>query len=111
MKIRKDDQVIVISGKDKGKEGRVLEVLRDRNKVIVENIASATKHSKVRQSNRGTKEGGIETIDMPIDISNVMLIDSKSNPTRVSYRVEKQNRNGKLKNNKVRVSKVTGEDF
>ncbi len=62
-KIKKGDLVVVIAGKDKGKQGRVLEVLTDRDRVIVEGVQRVTKHTKVGQSQRGTRTGGIETVE------------------------------------------------
>lgn len=85
-KIKKGDKVIVIAGNDRGKEGKVLEVLPEVSKVIVENIAMATKHMKPSAKN---PDGGIEKIPMPISISNVSLIDPKSGkPTRVGIKRE-----------------------
>ncbi len=85
-KIRKGDQVVVITGRDRNKRGRVLEVLPAKGKVKVENIAIVKKHQRANaQNNRG---GGI--IDQPafIDISNVQLIDPKSGkPSRARYDV------------------------
>ncbi len=79
-KIKKGDLVVVISGsrKDRGKQGRVLEVLTDRDRVIVEGIHRVTKHVKVGQSQRGSRTGGIETVEAPIHISNVMLVDPET---------------------------------
>jgi len=93
-KIKKGDLVQVISGAkperggDRGKQGKVLEVLTEQNRVIVEGVNYVTKHNRVGQSQRGTKTGGIETFEAPIHISNVMLIDPKDKkPTRVRIEV------------------------
>ena len=77
-KIKKGDLVVVIAGKDKGKQGRVLEVLTDRDRVIVEGVQRVTKHTKVGQSQRGTRTGGIETVEAPIHISTVMVGDQET---------------------------------
>ena len=98
MKIKKGDVVVVIAGKDKGQEGEVVQVLPSANKVIVNGINTAKKHSK---PNRANQQGGIIDRDMPIDASNVMLVH-KGKPTRVGYKV---NADG----TKVRVAKRTGE--
>ncbi len=98
MKLKKGDTVVVIAGKDKGQEGEVVQVLPTANKVIVNGVNTAKKHSKPRKSNQ---QGGIIDRDMPIDASNVMLVH-KGKPTRVGYKI---NADG----TKVRVAKSTGE--
>jgi large subunit ribosomal protein L24 len=87
VKIKKNDQVIVIAGRDKGKRGRVLEVAPAKGKVKVEGVAMIKRHQRANpQSNRG---GGIIDKEAFINISNVQLIDPQSGrPTRVSYNVE-----------------------
>ena len=83
-RIRRNDTVKVISGKDAGKEGRVVRVYPKAGKVLVEGVNRATKHSKIQMSRRGAREGGIEHIEMPFDASNVMPICPECNkPTRV----------------------------
>jgi large subunit ribosomal protein L24 len=86
-KIKKNDQVIVIAGRDKGKRGRVLEVLPSRGKIKVEGAGMIKKHQRANpQNNRG---GGIIDKEAYLDISNVQLIDPDSGkPTRVKYEVE-----------------------
>lgn len=86
-KIRKNDQVVVIAGRDKGKRGRVLEVLPSTGKVKVEGAGMIKKHQRANpQNNRG---GGIIDKEAYLDISNVQLIDPDSGkPTRVRYEVE-----------------------
>jgi len=86
-KIKKNDQVVVIAGRDKGKRGRVLEVVPGKGKVKVEGVAMIKRHQRANpQSNRG---GGIIDKEAYIDISNVHLIDPQSGkPTRVKYQVE-----------------------
>lgn len=84
MYIRKDDVVVVISGDDKGKRGRVLSASPSQGKVVVEGINRVYKHVKPNQQNR---QGGRLSKEMPMDASNVMLIDPQTNePTRVGVR-------------------------
>ena len=98
--IRKGDTVKVIAGNDKGKTGKVLEVLLQKNRAIVEGINIITKHEK---PSAGKPEGGIKKTEAAIHVSNLMLIDPASgNPTRVG---RKLNDKGKLQ----RYSKKTGE--
>jgi large subunit ribosomal protein L24 len=86
-KIKKNDQVVVVAGRDKGRRGRVLEVAPTKGKVKVEGIGMIKRHQKANpQANRG---GGIVDKEAFIDISNVQLIDPQSGkPTRVKYQVE-----------------------
>lgn len=88
VKIKKGDQVAIIAGKDLGAEGRVLEVMPRRGKVVVEGIARATKHEKIRMNRRGAQEGGIEHREMPISISNVALICPTDGPTRAGFKID-----------------------
>ena len=99
MKIKKDDKVIVISGKDKGKIGKVLKVLPSRGKVLVEGVNIAKRHVKP-----GTisKEGGIVSIEKAVDVSNVMFYSDKDKrPIRIGYKF--------VEGKKKRVGKKTGE--
>ena len=96
MKLRKGDTVVVITGKDKGKQGEILRVFPAADKVIVNGVNTATKHAKARRANH---QAGIIDRDMPIHVSNVMLVH-KGKPIRVGYEV----RNGK----KVRVACLGG---
>lgn len=98
MKIKKNDQVIVISGRDKGKKGRVVEVLTKERKVLVEGI-NMLKHFERPNRQRGIA-GGIIEREAPIDVSNVMLLENGV-PVRVGYQVLQDGR-------KVRISKKTG---
>jgi len=114
-KIKKGDLVQVISGRsqarggDRGKQGKVIGVDVERNRVLVEGVNYVTKHIRVGQSQRGTKTGGIETHEAPIHISNVAVVDPKSKkPTRVGYRVEK---NAEGRSVRVRYAKKSGEDL
>ncbi len=98
--IRKGDLVLVLAGDDKDKEGKVLEVLTDRNRAIVEGINMVTKHQK---PSAGKPEGGIKKMEGTIHISNLMLIEpSTGKPTRTGRKLDEK---GKLK----RYSKKTGE--
>lgn len=85
-KIKRNDQVVVIAGKDKGKKGRVLRVVADKNRVLVEGVGIITKHLKPNPQRNVA--GGILKQEAPIHISNVMLLDSEGNATRVGFRVE-----------------------
>jgi large subunit ribosomal protein L24 len=86
-KIRKNDQVVVIAGRDKGKRGRVLEVLPTKGKVKIEGAGMIKKHERANPSNN--RGGGIIEREAYLDISNVQLIDPDSGkPTRVRYEVE-----------------------
>ncbi|GAB2974050.1 50S ribosomal protein L24 [Actinotalea caeni] len=110
-KIKKGDLVVVIAGRDKGQQGRVLEV-QSNDRVIVEGVQRVQRHTKVAQSQRGTRTGGIETIEAPIHVSNVMLVDPESKRgTRVGYRVEQVERDGRTKTQRVRVAKRSGKDI
>ena len=98
-KIKRGDEVIVITGKDKGKTGKVTKVLVQDNKVIVSGINIAKRHTKPSQESAG----GIISKEMPIHISNVAYVDPKTNkPTRLGIQVDKDG-------HKVRVAKKSGE--
>ena len=105
MKVKKDDTVLVIAGKDKGAKGKVLKVYPERNRVLVQGVNSIKKHTAASQTQRGAQSGGIVTQEAPIDASNVMVVDSDGKPTRVGYRVDEET--GK----RVRVSKRNGKDI
>ena len=98
MKIRKGDTVLVIAGKDKGKEGTVERVLPKEEKVIVAGVNTAKRHQRARRAN---EPAGIIDKDMPIHVSNVMLVH-KGKPVRVGYRVEADG-------SKVRIARPSGE--
>ena len=111
-KIKKGDQVIVIAGRDKGRTGRVLEVMKDSDRVVVEGVQRVKKHTKVGQSQRGVRTGGIETIEAPIHVSNVMLVDPETKKgTRVGYRTETVERDGRQRTVRVRIAKRSGKDI
>ncbi|ELK46835.1 50S ribosomal protein L24 [Halobacillus sp. ACCC02827] len=99
MHVKKGDKVMVITGKDKGKQGTILEAYPKKDRVLVEGVNEVKKHAKPSQDN---PQGGILTQEAPIHVSNVMPIDPKTGePTRVGYKVE----DGK----KVRIAKKSGE--
>ena len=86
MNIRKDDKVVVISGKDKGKEGKVLVANPKAGKVVVEGVSVATKHQKPRKQG---EEGGIIKVETPIYASKVMVVCPKcGKPTRVAHKLD-----------------------
>ncbi|MEU8138041.1 50S ribosomal protein L24 [Streptodolium elevatio] len=107
MKIKKGDLVQVITGKDRGKQGKVIAAYPALERVLVEGVNRIKKHTKVGQSAKGAKTGGIITQEAPVHISNVMLVveqDGKKVPTRVGYRFDDEG-------NKIRIAKRTGEDI
>lgn len=98
-KIRKGDEVIVLTGKDKGKKGSIVKMIPSERKAVVQGINMVKRHTKPTQSD----QGGIKEKEAAIQISNLALIDPKSGKaTRVGYRIEKDG-------TKVRVSKASGE--
>jgi large subunit ribosomal protein L24 len=116
--IKKGDLVQVISGRsqarggDRGKQGKVLEVLVAENRVIVEGVNYVTKHVRVGQTQRGTQTGGIETQEAPIHVSNVAIVDPESKkPTRVGFRTEQVTKDGVTKTVRVRYAKKSGKDL
>ena len=86
IEIRKNDTVRVISGRDKGKEGRVLEVDRDRNRVLVEHVMMVKRHTRPNPARQ--VKGGIAERESAIHISNVMLVCPECGPSRIAHRVE-----------------------
>jgi len=109
-KIKKGDLVVVIAGKDRGQQGRVLEVLTDSERVIVEGVQRVTKHVKPG-TRRDNQSGGIIHVEAPIHVSNVMLVDpSTKKGTRVGYRIEQVERDGRMRTQRVRVAKRSGKD-
>src|SRR3954453_9238747 len=105
MKVHKGDTVLVTAGKDKGAKGKVIEAYPTRNKVLVEGVNRIKKHTAQSANERGASSGGIVTQEAAIHVSNVMVVDSDGNPTRIGYRVDSES--GK----KVRVSKRNGKDI
>lgn len=106
MKIKKGDTVKVMSGADKGKEGKVLKTYPVENRVIVEGVHIIKKHAKPTQNN---PEGGIMEYEAPIHASNVMLVDGKNGPTRVGYKTITETVKKEEVTRKVRYSKKSGE--
>lgn len=99
--VKKGDKVTVITGKDKGKQGVILEAFPKKNRVLVEGVNIVKKHSKPSQLN---PQGGINSQEAPIHISNVMVIDPKTGePTRVGYKT--------VDGTKVRYAKKSGESL
>jgi len=109
-KIKKGDLVVVITGRDRGQQGRVLEVITESEKLIVEGIQRVTKHVRPG-TRRDNAEGGIMNVEAPIHASNVMLVDPETKKgTRVGYRTEEVERDGRKRNMRVRVAKRSGKD-
>ncbi len=105
VKLKRGDNVVVISGKNKDKKGKVLVVDRQNNRVIVEGVNMVSKHSKPNRQNQG---GGIVQMEAPIHASNVMYLhDGK--PTRIGYKVEEVVEDGKTRRVKTRIARSTGE--
>jgi len=96
-KLKKGDKVVVLTGKDRGKQGEIAQVMPKDNKAVVDGVNVAVRHTKQSQ----TTQGGRLPKAMPIDLSNLALMDKNGKPTRVGFRVE----DGK----KVRFAKTTGE--
>ena len=98
LKVKKGDKVMVITGRDKGKSGEILEVLRAENRVIVQGVNMAQRHQKQSMQ----QEGGIVQKELAIHVSNVALIDPKTEkPTRIGYKMDGER--------KVRVARRSGE--
>jgi len=114
--IKKGDTVKVIAGRDKGAEGKVINVLREQQRVIVEGVNRVKKHTKVvNQGGRAGNTGGIITAEAPIHISNVILVEGDA-VTRVGYRrdeVTKRRPDGSTyaAERSVRISRKTGKDI
>ena len=104
MKVKKGDTVLVIAGKDKGARGKVIAAYPKLHKVLVEGVNRVKKHTRIQTTQRGAKTGGIVTQEAPIHVSNVMVIDSEGQPTRVGYRRDDEGR-------PVRVSRRSGKDL
>ncbi|MBD0020584.1 50S ribosomal protein L24 [Gordonia pseudamarae] len=105
MKVHKGDTVIVISGKDKGAKGKVIQAFPKTQRVLVEGVNRIKKHTAASANERGASSGGIVTQEAAIHVSNVMVVDSDGNPTRVGYRIDEES--GK----KVRISRKSGKDI
>jgi large subunit ribosomal protein L24 len=105
VKVKKNDMVEVISGKDKGARGKVIAAYPRTNQVLVEGVNRVTKHTKVQTSRRGSKTGGIVHQEAPIHVSNVMVLDEDGTKTRVGYRIDPET------GAKVRYAKKTGKEL
>jgi large subunit ribosomal protein L24 len=97
-KIKKGDRVVVLTGKDKGRQGAVSKVFPKESRVLVDGLNLVQRHTKPSQ---GDPQGGIKSKEAALHVSNVAIVDSKGKPTRVGFRVEGDK--------KVRVAKTTGE--
>jgi large subunit ribosomal protein L24 len=113
VKIKKGDTVVIIAGRDKGVEGKVISVDVAKQRVLVEGVSMVKRHTKVNQTPRGAKTGGIMTQESSVHVSNVMIIDGETKkPSRVGYRKEAHvGDGGREKVRKVRVSKRSGKDI
>jgi large subunit ribosomal protein L24 len=101
MKFKKGDNVIVTTGKDKGKKGVITRTIPDKNKVVVEGLNLTKKHQRPRKSG---EKGSTITIAMPINVSNVMAVDPKTGkPSRVGYKM--------VGDKKVRIAKKSGQEI
>jgi large subunit ribosomal protein L24 len=97
-KIKKGDRVVVLTGKDKGRQGAVLKVFPKEERVLVEGLNMVQRHTRPSQ---GDPQGGIKHKEAPLHLSNVAIADSNGKPTRVGFRVDGDK--------KVRIAKTTGE--
>ena len=101
MNFKTGDKVVVISGKDKGKEGKITHVLRNENRVVVEGVNVVKKHVK----GNGQQAGSINDVEAPINASNVMIIDPKTKkPTRIGHKIDKDGK-------KIRISKKSNSSL
>jgi large subunit ribosomal protein L24 len=97
-KIKKGDTVVILTGKDKGKQGSVLRVYPKAERLVVEGLNMVSRHTKASQTD---PQGGIKTKEAPLHVSNVAFVDSNGKPTRVGFRMDGDK--------KVRFAKTTGE--
>ncbi|MDB5468372.1 50S ribosomal protein L24 [Phenylobacterium hankyongense] len=97
-KIKKGDRVVILAGKDKGRQGNVLKVFPKEERVLVEGLNMVQRHTRPTQTD---PQGGIKNKEAPLHLSNVAIADSKGKPTRVGFRVDGDK--------KVRFAKTTGE--
>src|ERR1035437_5104152 len=103
IKLKKDDEVKIITGKDKGKTGRVLDVNRKNGTVLVEGVSMIKRHTRPNPSRQ--IKGGIAERESPIAVSNVMVLTSGGVPTRVGYRVEGTG----VSQRRIRIARKSGE--
>jgi large subunit ribosomal protein L24 len=106
MKIKKGDTVVILAGRDRGREGKVIAAYPDRQRVLVQGVNVIRKNTKVNfQGARGAKEGGIVTQEAAIHVSNVALIDPDSKkPARAGYRFDEDDK-------KIRIARPGGKDI
>jgi large subunit ribosomal protein L24 len=97
-KIKKGDRVVLLTGKDKGRQGVVLKVMPQDERVLVQGLNMVQRHTRASQAD---PNGGIKNKEAPVHVSNVAVVDSKGNPTRVGFRIDGDK--------KVRIAKTTGE--
>ena len=97
-KIRKGDRIVVLTGKDKGRQGAVSKVFPKESRVLVDGLNMVQRHTRPSQ---GDPQGGIKNKEAPLHVSNVAVVDSKGKPTRVGFRMDGDK--------KVRFAKTTGE--
>jgi large subunit ribosomal protein L24 len=103
--IRKGDLVQVLTGKDKGAKGKVIEVYPLTERVLVEGVNRIKKHTKISSTQRGAQTGGIVTQEAAVHVSNVAIVDPSDNrPTRIGHKVDDEGR-------KVRISRRTGTEL
>ncbi|WP_068249676.1 50S ribosomal protein L24 [Janibacter corallicola] len=109
LKIKKGDLVQVLSGRDKGLQGKVISVDVERERVVVEGVQRVTKHTR---AGFGGQAGGLVTTEAPIHVSNVAVVDPEDNkPTRTRTRVETIERDGRKKTSRTRVGVRSGKDL
>ena len=118
MRIKKGDLVQVISGRsqknggDRGKQGKVIAVYPETQRVLVEGINRVTKHVKAGATDRGSRTGGLVHTEAPVHVSNVAIVDPEDNkPTRVKTRVDSVERDGRTKASRTRVAVRSGKDL
>ncbi len=97
-KIKKGDRVVLLTGKDKGRQGVVLKVMPQDSRVVVQGLNIVQRHTKASQTD---PNGGIKNKEAPVHVSNVAVVDNKGKPTRVGFRIDGDK--------KVRIAKTTGE--
>lgn len=103
MKIRQNDKVMIVSGKDKSKIGKVVKIFKDENKVLIEGLNKVKKHVKPNPYKQ--EQGGIKDIESPVHVSNVKVVcDACANPTKVGYRYTEDQK-------KMRYCKKCDENF
>ncbi|WP_084102322.1 MULTISPECIES: 50S ribosomal protein L24 [unclassified Demequina] len=109
-KIKKGDLVVVITGRDRGQQGRVLTVDVENDRVVVEGVNRVTKHIKPG-TRRDQQQGGIVQTEASLHVSNVMLVDPETKKgTRVGFRTEQVEQDGRTRTKRVRVAKRSGKD-